>query len=149
VTEGSRSAHPVRAIGQNPVMQERIGVVGSGVMGSGIAQVLARTGHEVWCYDQDPEALERARDSVENGRFGLRNAVTRGKATADDVDAALARLHFTLDRQDALDVDVVIGRYPSGWTSSCASGTRSTRWRRRTRCSRRTPPASRSRRSPP
>lgn len=93
-------------------MQERIGVVGGGVMGSGIAQVLASTGHEVWCYDQDPEALERARDSVENGRFGLRNAVTRGKATADDVDAALARLHFTLDRQDALDVDVVIEAIP-------------------------------------
>jgi 3-hydroxybutyryl-CoA dehydrogenase len=97
---------------QNRCMQERIGVVGGGVMGSGIAQVLAVAGHEVWCYDVDDDALGRARESVDTGRFGVRSAVARGKLTADDADAALARLHFTVDRQEALDVDVVIEAIP-------------------------------------
>ena len=100
------------AVGQNPSMQERIGVVGGGVMGSGIAQVLATAGHDVWCYDVDEDALARARDNVDTGRFGVRSAVARGKLTDAAADAALERLHFTLDRQDALDVDLVIEAIP-------------------------------------
>jgi 3-hydroxybutyryl-CoA dehydrogenase len=93
-------------------MDERIGIIGSGVMGSGIAQVLAVAGHEVWCYDLEPAALERAREGVEHGRFGVRGAVERGKLTDDEATAALARLHFTVDRAEALDVDVIIEAIP-------------------------------------
>lgn len=91
---------------------ERIGVVGGGVMGSGIAQVLAVAGHDVWCYDLDQEALDRARESVDTGRFGVRSAVSRGKLSEADADQALARLHFTVDRQEALDTDVIIEAIP-------------------------------------
>ena len=42
----------------------RIGVIGSGVMGSGIAQCLATAGHAAVCCDVSREALERARASV-------------------------------------------------------------------------------------
>ena len=87
-------------------------MVGGGVMGSGIAQVLAVAGHEVWCYDVDEEALSRARENVDTGRFGVRSAVERNKLTAAEADAALERLHFTLDRHEALDVDVVIEAIP-------------------------------------
>lgn len=99
-------------MGGKTAPMERIGVVGSGVMGSGIAQVLAVAGHEVWCYDVDEEALDRARESVDTGRFGVRSAVALGKLTEAEAAAALERLHFTLDRQDALDVDLIIEAIP-------------------------------------
>jgi 3-hydroxybutyryl-CoA dehydrogenase len=91
---------------------ERIGVVGGGVMGSGIAQVLAVGGHEVWCYDVDEAALARARESVDGGRFGVRSSVDRGKLTDEQADAALARLHFTVDRDEAVATDLVIEAIP-------------------------------------
>jgi 3-hydroxyacyl-CoA dehydrogenase len=93
-------------------MEERIGIVGSGVMGSGIAQVLAVAGHDVWCYDVDEAALDRARESVDTGRFGVRGAVERGKLTTEQADAALERLHFTVDRDEAIATDVVIEAIP-------------------------------------
>ena len=91
---------------------ERVGVIGSGVMGSGIAQVLAVAGHEVCSFDVDPEALERARSAIAKGRFGIANAVERGKLAPADADAALARVTFTSQLDEALDVDVVIEAIP-------------------------------------
>src|SRR5438045_3669762 len=91
---------------------ERVGVIGSGVMGSGIAQVLAIAGHAVRSYDIDTAALERARATIETGRFGIASAVGRGKLTQSDADAALARLTFTTQLDEALDVDVVIEAIP-------------------------------------
>jgi 3-hydroxybutyryl-CoA dehydrogenase len=93
-------------------MNERIGVIGGGVMGSGIAQVLAVAGHRVWCYDVDDAALERARENVDTGRYGVRSAVERGKLSTADADAALERLTFTIDRDEALQTDVVIEAIP-------------------------------------
>jgi 3-hydroxybutyryl-CoA dehydrogenase len=93
-------------------MDERIGVIGSGVMGSGIAQVLAVSGHAVWCYDVDEAALARARESVATGRFGARSSVERGKLSEEAAAAALDRLHFTLDRDEALATDVIIEAIP-------------------------------------
>jgi 3-hydroxyacyl-CoA dehydrogenase len=93
-------------------MDERIGVVGGGVMGSGIAQVLAVAGHEVWCYDVDDAAIARAREAVDGGRFGVRSSVERGKLTAEQADAALARLHFTVDRDEAIATDLIIEAIP-------------------------------------
>jgi 3-hydroxyacyl-CoA dehydrogenase len=92
--------------------KERVGVIGSGVMGSGIAQVLAIAGHAVRSYDLDAEALERARASIAAGRFGIASAVERGKLTRADADAALERLTFTAQLDEALDVDVVIEAIP-------------------------------------
>ena len=91
---------------------ERVGVIGSGVMGSGIAQVLAVAGHEVRAFDLDPDALERARATIATGRFGIASAVERGKLAPADADAALARVSFTSKLDEALDVDVVIEAIP-------------------------------------
>jgi 3-hydroxybutyryl-CoA dehydrogenase len=93
-------------------MTERIGVIGAGVMGSGIAQVMAIAGHDVVCTDISPDVLEAARTGVDTGRFGVRGAVERGKLTADEADAALGRLTFTDDRDAAAAVDVVIEAVP-------------------------------------
>lgn len=93
-------------------MSERIGVMGAGVMGSGIAQVMAIAGHEVVCYDVAEEALDKGRATVDTGRFGVRSAVERGKLAADEADAALARLSFTTDVDEVAATDVVIEAVP-------------------------------------
>ena len=94
-------------------MSERIGVLGAGVMGSGIAQVMAIAGHQVVCYDLADEALAKGKEIVETGRFGVRSAVERGKLTAEEADAALTRLTFTNDFDEAASTaDVVIEAVP-------------------------------------
>ncbi len=90
----------------------RVGVLGAGVMGSGIAQVCAIAGYEAVCYDVSPDALEHAHEHVTAGRFGLDGAVARGKLTRDEADAALARLTFTSSFEDAAQTDLVIEAVP-------------------------------------
>jgi 3-hydroxyacyl-CoA dehydrogenase len=90
----------------------RIGVLGSGVMGSGIAQVAAVAGDEVVCHDVDPAALEQASGHVTTGRFGLDSAVERGLVTRTDADAALARIRFSPDLDEAAATDLVIEAVP-------------------------------------
>ena len=87
-------------------------MMGAGVMGGGIAQVMAIAGHEVRCYDISADALTKTRDGVEGGRFGIRGAVERGKLTAEAADAALARLTFTAELDAMNDVGVVIEAVP-------------------------------------
>jgi 3-hydroxybutyryl-CoA dehydrogenase len=82
-----------------------IGVVGSGTMGSGIAQVFAQAGFTVRLQDVSRAALDRARVGIEKslGRF-----VEKGKLSVFDRDAALDRISSvtTLDAFD--DVDYVV-----------------------------------------
>lgn len=59
-------------------MSERIGVMGAGVMGSGIAQVMAISGHEVVCRDLSEDVLAAAREGVDTGRFGVRGRWSGG-----------------------------------------------------------------------
>lgn len=91
---------------------ETIGVMGAGVMGSGIAQVMALAGHEVVCYDVADEALEKGRGIVDTGRFGVRSAVDRSKLTSDEADAALARITFSSDLDQVAGSDVIIEAVP-------------------------------------
>jgi 3-hydroxybutyryl-CoA dehydrogenase len=86
--------------------------MGAGVMGSGIAQVMAIAGHETVCYDIADEALAKGRDIVDTGRFGVKSAVDRGKLTAEEADAALERLTFTTDLDQVAGTDVVIEAVP-------------------------------------
>jgi 3-hydroxybutyryl-CoA dehydrogenase len=90
----------------------RIGVLGAGVMGSGIAQVTAGAGYETVCYDIDADALARGREHVTTGRYGLERGVERGKLTREDADAALARLTFTGSFDDVAATDLVIEAVP-------------------------------------
>jgi 3-hydroxybutyryl-CoA dehydrogenase len=90
----------------------KIGVLGAGVMGGGIAQVCALAGEEVTCYDIAPAALDDARAHVTTGRFGLDNAVARAKVTRAEADAALARITFTPSFADAAATDLVIEAVP-------------------------------------
>jgi len=81
-------------------------------MGGGIAQVCAIAGYDVVCYDIAPDALTAAHEHATTGRFGLDSAVTRGKLTRQDADAALARISFTHEFDDAAHTDLVIEAVP-------------------------------------
>lgn len=84
---------------------ETVGVVGAGTMGHGIAQVAVGAGLEVYLVDVAPEAVERGRAKVEQG---LGKLVAKEKLTAEDRDAALARLHTATDPAAVRGADLVV-----------------------------------------
>jgi 3-hydroxybutyryl-CoA dehydrogenase len=83
----------------------RVGVVGAGTMGNGIAQVFAHSGYEVILADAVPAALDRAKSTIEKslGKF-----VEKGKRSAPDRDAALGRLQTTSSLDALASVDYVV-----------------------------------------
>lgn len=93
-------------------MSLTIGVLGAGVMGSGITQVTATAGYTTICHDIDPRALEQGLEHVTTGRYGLERGVERGKLSRDGADAALARLSFSPSFEEAAATDLVIEAVP-------------------------------------
>ena len=85
-----------------------IGVMGAGVMGGGISQTAIIAGYKVICRDLTDEILARARDTIINGRFGLKGGVERGKQTQQQMDQALANLTLTTKVEDLKDCDIII-----------------------------------------
>lgn len=85
-----------------------IGVMGAGVMGGGISQTAILAGYNVICRDLTDEILAKAKDTMINGRFGLKGGVERGKHTQQQVDEALARLTLATKVEDLKDCDFVI-----------------------------------------
>ena len=91
----------------------KIGVVGAGVMGHGIAQVCARTGFNVYLLDVNMDILERALKLIREGPFGLMRLVEKGRITLDQVNDIMSRIKVTTSYDDlCLDVDVVIEAVP-------------------------------------
>ncbi len=84
---------------------ERVGVVGCGQMGSGIAEVSARAGMQTLVREVDAAAAERGRDRL---LASFDKAVARGKMTEDERDATVANLSFTTDFGDFADRQLVI-----------------------------------------
>ncbi|WP_077062488.1 3-hydroxybutyryl-CoA dehydrogenase [Streptomyces sp. MP131-18] len=84
---------------------ERVGVVGCGQMGSGIAEVCARSGLDVRVAETTGEALELGRTRLVNS---LEKAAGRGKISEAERDAALERITFTTDLGEFADRDLVI-----------------------------------------
>jgi 3-hydroxybutyryl-CoA dehydrogenase len=84
---------------------KRVGVIGAGTMGNGIAQVFAQSGYEVHLIDAVAPALDRARSTIEKslGKF-----VEKGKLKAEDRDGALGRLSTATDVQSLADADYVV-----------------------------------------
>ena len=72
-----------------------IGVLGAGVMGAEISQTAILAGYKVITRDLTNEIIARARETIINGRFGLKEAVERGKITPAQMDSALANLTLT------------------------------------------------------
>src|ERR1700694_747864 len=87
---------------------DSIGVVGGGLMGSGIAEVAARAGLKTLVREPG-EYLDMARARVERS---LSSAVERGKATEEERDAALSRITFTDSIDDLAECPVVVEAVP-------------------------------------
>jgi 3-hydroxybutyryl-CoA dehydrogenase len=87
----------------------KIGVVGLGTMGAGIAEVLARSGVEVVGVEIDDAALERGRGHIAHSTG---RAVTRGKLTEDEQQALIARIAFGTDLTAVKDCQLVIEAIP-------------------------------------
>ena len=85
-----------------------IGVLGGGVMGSGISQTAILVGYKVIVRDLTDEVLQNTRDVIVNGRFGLKSGVERSKITQEQMDQALANLTFTTKAEDLKDCDLII-----------------------------------------
>ena len=84
---------------------ERVGVVGCGQMGSGIAEVCARAGLDTVVREIDAAAAERGRNRLLSS---FEKAVSRGKMTEDDRDSTIARLSFTTDLGEMADRQLVV-----------------------------------------
>ncbi|MDH3520180.1 MAG: 3-hydroxyacyl-CoA dehydrogenase family protein [Myxococcales bacterium] len=89
-----------------------IGVIGAGVIGRGIAQTVATAGYRTICCDVVQEVLEKAREEVVSGRYGLERGVERGKLARAEADAALERIRFSTSLEEAAGSDLVIECVP-------------------------------------
>ena len=84
---------------------ERVGVIGGGQMGAGIAEVAALAGCDVVVHEVSPEAAEAARSRIEKS---LDRAVSRGKLDQEAAGSALSRITFSTDWSDQADRQIVI-----------------------------------------
>ena len=82
-----------------------VGVIGCGLMGSGIAEVVARAGQDAVVLETSDELVERGRQRIETSTL---RAVERNRLDAKERDAVLGRVSLTTDVQDLADVDLVI-----------------------------------------
>jgi 3-hydroxybutyryl-CoA dehydrogenase len=84
---------------------QRVGVVGAGTMGNGIAHVLARGGYSVVLCDLEQRFLERALGTIGKN---LDREAGKNKITAADKDAALGRIQPVTDRSKLAECDLVV-----------------------------------------
>ncbi|HEX6505942.1 MAG TPA: 3-hydroxybutyryl-CoA dehydrogenase [Terriglobales bacterium] len=84
---------------------EKVGVVGAGTMGNGIAHVFARSGYAVVLCDVEQAFLDNALATIAKN---IDREVAKGKATAEEKAAALQRITPSLDRRDLAQCDFVV-----------------------------------------
>jgi 3-hydroxybutyryl-CoA dehydrogenase len=83
----------------------KVGIVGAGTMGKGIAHVFARSGLQVILSDIEPKFLDRAIQTIEKN---LEREIAKNKITAADKSAALRRIVTTLERAKLAECDFVV-----------------------------------------
>ncbi|MBC3541581.1 3-hydroxyacyl-CoA dehydrogenase NAD-binding domain-containing protein [Rufibacter sediminis] len=82
-----------------------VGIIGSGAMGSGIAQVIATAGHKVHLLDNNTQALERAAKSIKDT---LRKMASKGRISENEAADILDRLNFTENNQEFGNCDLLL-----------------------------------------
>ncbi len=82
-----------------------VGVVGAGQMGAGIAQVFAQAGFEVWLTDISRENLDAAMERI---AWGYGRQIEKEQLTEAERDAAMARLHPTMELAELGPLDLII-----------------------------------------
>ena len=83
----------------------KVGVIGAGTMGNGIAHVFAKAGYKVVLCDVQQAFLDRG---VQTIKKNLEREVAKGKLTAEQCEAALECIHLTLDRKQLGECDFVV-----------------------------------------
>jgi 3-hydroxybutyryl-CoA dehydrogenase len=83
----------------------KAGIVGCGLMGSGIAQVCAQAGIETWVREVDPPTLEKGLGRI---RKFLDDGIARGKGTAEERDRILGRIHGTTRIEELAPCGLVV-----------------------------------------
>ncbi|MGN9796065.1 3-hydroxyacyl-CoA dehydrogenase family protein [Streptomyces sp. NPDC054847] len=89
-----------------------VGVLGAGVMGVGVAQNLAQTGHRVVLVDISEDVLERARKEL---RTSLRTYALFNSKEKVDFTAVLEKIEFTVDYERLADADFVVENVTEDW----------------------------------
>jgi 3-hydroxybutyryl-CoA dehydrogenase len=90
-----------------------VGVIGAGVMGVGVAQNLAQTGHQAILVDISDEILDHAREEIrKNLRF---QGMFQKGVKSEPADAVLGRIRFTQALEDLSEVDFVVENVPEKW----------------------------------
>ena len=84
---------------------QKIGVIGAGQMGNGIAQVCIVNGYDVVMRDVSDESLAKGKATIEKS---LAKFVSKEKISQADADSALARLTCSLESTDLGDCDLVV-----------------------------------------
>src|ERR1700739_2224495 len=84
---------------------EKIGVIGAGQMGTGIAHVLALAGYDVTLDDVNKEALGKALDRIDKN---MQRQASKGIIVGDLIGPALKRIHTTQSLDDLKDRELVI-----------------------------------------
>jgi 3-hydroxybutyryl-CoA dehydrogenase len=84
---------------------QRVGVLGAGTMGNGIAHVFARSGYRVLLCDVEQRFLDRALQTITKN---LDREVAKNKISADEKSAALQRIEPVTDRRRFIDCDFVV-----------------------------------------
>ena len=90
-------------------MLQKIGVIGAGQMGNGIAQVAACAGYDVVMVDIKDEYVEKGLGTIQ---FSLSKLVSKERMTQQDADSALARIVTGTDRSACADCDLVVEAVP-------------------------------------
>ena len=84
---------------------KKVGVVGCGLMGRGIAEVSAKTGYDVVVSEINKELLDKGMAAVKGS---LAKAVEKGKLAQADMDKTLGKIKGTTDMMDFKDCDLVV-----------------------------------------
>jgi 3-hydroxybutyryl-CoA dehydrogenase len=86
-----------------------VAIIGAGTMGSGIAQVVLKAGHELTLVSESEESVFRGSEMV---RAGFEKAIAKGKMTAEERDGALKRMKTAVSMEGAKDAELVIEAVP-------------------------------------
>lgn len=89
-----------------------IGVLGGGVMGGGIAQILAIAGYQVTIRDLTQQILDDTKAEIEDRKWGMKRSVEKGKLGFDQAVTAMACIGYTADVSKLAECDFVIEAIP-------------------------------------
>ncbi len=91
---------------------KHVGVVGGGIMGGGIAHILGAAGYRVTIRDISDQIIEDTKESIVEGKWGVKRAVERGKMGFDTANQVIELVAYTTRIQDLADCDVIIEAVP-------------------------------------